>query len=124
LRTLYTYGHSIDYGREEDFIDCWTTDAALYVTSETVHGHAELLQYFRARTHAPTVDGKHLVLSPVIDIDGDQATAQSMFARLDTRSEGPAIGAFGRYLDVLRRCADGRWRLSERRAQVEARPSR
>ena len=43
-----------------------------------------------------------------------------MFARLDRYTSGPGIRSFGRYRDVLARCADGRWRFKERIAEREA----
>ena len=61
-RTLYSYGHAVDYGWEE----------------------------------------------------------QSMFARLDSYPDGPGICAFGRYTDALVRCPDGRWRFTDRHADIES----
>jgi ketosteroid isomerase-like protein len=61
----------------------------------------------RERTH-------HLVLNPVIDVDGDTATAESSWAYV-TRDEhdAPVLLMLGRYLDELRRTPDG-WRFSRR----------
>ena len=61
----------------------------------------------RERTH-------HLVLNPVIDVDGDTATAASNWGYV-TRSErdAPVFLMLGRYLDELRRTPDG-WRFSRR----------
>lgn len=120
LQTLYTYGHSIDYGFEDEFLDCWTEDAVLYWPTKEMHGHDELREAFRAHTHAPSTYHKHVMVEPRIRIEGDRATVESMFARLDPYPEGPQIFSFGRYVDILMRCSDGRWRFIERRAQSEA----
>jgi ketosteroid isomerase-like protein len=85
-----------------------------------MRGHAELRAGFRAHSHAPTMFHKHVVIAPMVTVDGDTATVQSMFARLDRYPEGPGIRAFGRYRDKLVRCADGRWRLKERLPDIEA----
>ncbi len=121
LKTLYAYGHSLDYGLEADWLDCWAEDAVLkWPNREPLTGHAALTTAFRAHTHAPQAYHKHVVVEPRIKIDGDRATADTMFARLDRYTSGPGIRSFGRYRDVLARCADGRWRFKERIAEREA----
>ncbi len=119
-RTLYAYGHTLDYGDEAGFIDCWTEDAMLWWPGPgEMRGHEALRKGFRAHTHAPELFHKHLVMAPMITIDGDTATVASMMARLDPYDGMPAIRAYGRYLDKLRRCADGKWRICERIPEVE-----
>jgi ketosteroid isomerase-like protein len=56
----------------------------------------------------------HLVLNPVIDVDGDSATAKSSWAFI-TRSDtdAPVFLMLGTYYDQLRRTPDG-WRFSRR----------
>jgi hypothetical protein len=121
LRTLYMYGHAIDYGYEVDYADCWTEDAELsWPARETLKGRAAILSAFRAHTHAPVAFHKHFVIEPLIRIAGDRANADSMFARLDPYAGIPQIRSFGRYRDVLIRCPDGRWRFRERKAELEA----
>ena len=121
LDTLYGYGHGLDYGHEDAWIDCWTEDAVLdWPGRALMRGHAELRAGFRKHTHAPTVFHKHVVVEPRISIDGDRASVVSMYARLDRYTDGPKIRAFGRYRDTLVRCADGRWRLKERYPDIES----
>lgn len=61
----------------------------------------------RDRTH-------HLVLNPVIDVEGDTATATSNWGYV-TRGDddAPVLLMLGRYVDRLRRTPDG-WRFSRR----------
>ena len=121
LKTLYAYGHGIDYGLEADWLDCWHEDAVLqWPNRDPIKGHAALRAAFRVHTHAPTAFHKHVIVEPRIAIAGDRATAQTMFARLDRYKSGPALRSFGRYLDVLARCKDGRWRFTERICEREA----
>ena len=122
LRTLHSYGHSIDYGYEDEFVDNWVADGVLvWPGTGPIRGAAELRTVFRAHTHAPAAWHKHVMVEPRIMITGETATADCMFARLDPYEEGPAIRSFGRYRDRLTRCPDGRWRFIERIAEVEAR---
>lgn len=121
LQTLYRYGHSLDDGREDMFLDCWTPDATLvWPDRAPIQGLAALRAAFRAHTHAPLAWHKHLVFLPQVVLEGDRATVDSMFARLDRYPTGPAVRSFGRYRDVLLRCADGRWRIHGRVAEREA----
>jgi ketosteroid isomerase-like protein len=121
LDTLYGYGHGLDYGHEDAWIDCWTEDAILdWPGRALMRGHAELRAGFRKHTHAPQAFHKHVVVEPRIVIEGDRATVTSMYARLDRYEGGPKIRAFGRYRDTLVRCKDGRWRLKERYPEIES----
>jgi ketosteroid isomerase-like protein len=88
---------------------------------EPIRGRAAIADAFRAHTHAPGKYHKHLLVEPRVRVDGDRAAVQSMFSRFDSYEAGPGIRSFGRYLDVLRRCEDGRWRFEERRVEREAR---
>jgi len=121
LDALYGYGHGLDYGLEDAWIDCWADDAVLdWPGRALMRGHAELRAGFRHHTHAPQAYHKHVVVEPRISISGDRATVTSMYARLDRYTDGPGIRAFGRYRDTLVRCADGKWRLKERYPEIEA----
>lgn len=120
LNTLYAYGHYLDYGLEDAWIDCWSEGAVLdWPGRAFMRGHAELRAGFRAHSHAPDTYHKHMVVAPMITVQGDTATVQSMFARLDRYEDGPGIRAFGRYRDTLIRCPDGRWRFTERLPDIE-----
>ncbi len=122
LRTLYTYGHGIDYGLEEQFLDCWTEDAVLSGRTGPRWPAVRPSPRRSGPTRTPrTFFHKHVIVEPRIDIDGERATSECYFARWDDYEEGPEIRSFGRYRDVLIRCPDGRWRFQERRTEREAR---
>jgi hypothetical protein len=133
LATLYRYGHALDYGAETDWADCFTATAHYEVrepgtaaapTVRSYDGRDELAAFAAAHTRAPERFHKHLVADPVIAVDGDRATVVSYFLRLDDVDGERVVYAFGRYLDELVRCADGRWRFAVRIAEVESRRSR
>jgi ketosteroid isomerase-like protein len=127
LRTLYTYGHAIDYGLEDEFVDCWVPDGILVwpPPHPSIIGHEALRAAFRRHTHAPELFHKHIIAEPLIESDGDLAEASTMFMRLDGYPGGPQISAYGRYVDALVRSTDRRWRFVSRRAELEAwRPGR
>jgi ketosteroid isomerase-like protein len=122
LRTLYAYAHSIDYGDEALFLDCWAENAQLeWPWRAPIVGEAALTEVFRQHTHAPDVYHKHLMVEPRIDLQGDEATVHSLYSRMDRDEHNePYVRSFGRYVDRLVRCSDGRWRFASRRAENEA----
>ncbi len=128
LDTLYQYGRSIDYGLEDEWLDCFAADGAFDVRyrvgarpSRRYEGRDELAAFIAAHTRAPHHWHKHLLFEPLVTVDRDRARARSYFARLDAEKDGtPFVRAFGRYLDELVRGSGGRWRFIERVAEVEA----
>jgi ketosteroid isomerase-like protein len=121
VRTLTTYGHGLDYDLEAEFVDCWTEDAVLHWPGlEPIVGRAAIAETFRRHTHAPAYFHKHVMVEPLITIDGDTALVDSMFSRFDAYDDGPGLRSFGRYRDRLVRCPDGRWRFQERHAESES----
>ncbi len=65
----------------------------------------------------------HISSNPVIDVDGDTATAESDFLVMKRGEDGKARAALvGRYRDRLRRGSDGRWVITVRVAVSVARP--
>ena len=65
----------------------------------------------------------HICSNPIIDIDGDTATAESDFLVVRRDPDGRARSALvGRYRDRLRRLPDGRWVIYTRTGVSVARP--
>jgi len=122
LNLLHTYGHALDYGDEQAFMDCWTENAYLEWPTRPApfRGRTEILRAFREHSHAPHARHKHVMVEPLIEVRADEAEVASMFTRLDSYGGLPKIRIFGRYLDRMRRCTDGRWRFTYRKAEAEA----
>jgi hypothetical protein len=129
LQTLYRCGHALDYGRERDWVDCFTEDGVFEVRSRSgetfvrAEGSEQLLAFAVGHTRPPAAYHKHFVADPVVELDGDLASVDSYFARVDAADEGglAAIVAMGRYRDRLVRCPDGVWRMSLRLAEMQNR---
>jgi hypothetical protein len=129
LQTLYQYGHAMDYGPDADFIDCFAADGVWDVRMRkalngafTCVGHDEIAASLGTQTsvRAPALYAKHLLIEPRIVLNGDEASVQSYFVRIEPRDAGPTqIVASGRYLDHLIRCDDGRWRIIQRIAEID-----
>jgi hypothetical protein len=134
LQLLYAYAHSIDYGPEAAWVELWTEDAELSYDFDVARsrglterenmsfvGREQIAGFWQRHTHAPDRYHKHFMVEPRIVIDGDSATVDCYYAKLDESPDGPRMSSFGRYRDVLRREVDGRWRFASRQGQTEAR---
>jgi hypothetical protein len=129
LQTLHQYGHSMDYGPDADFVDCFTPEDVWDVRMRTSsagsflcrgHGEIEASLAGQAAMRAPALYAKHLVMDPRIVVTGDEASVLSYFLRVEPRDGAPTqIVASGRYLDRLLRCDDARWRFVERVAEID-----
>jgi hypothetical protein len=131
---LYRYGHAIDYGLEDEWIDCFVQDGIFdrrlrqegTSTSEwrplgpRLEGHADLASFVSSHSRAPERFHKHLLLNPRIVIAEDDATVQSYFLFITANEGRCVIGAFGRYLDNVVRSGERTWRLKQRIAEIEA----
>jgi hypothetical protein len=127
MATLHRYGHDLDYGREATWLACFAEDGILDIrsrvagTRRVAAGRAELAAFFAWHSHAPERFHKHLLAETMLSLDGDRATAESLYVRLDAASDGvPYVFSFGRYRDRLRRLGDGTWCFEERIAESEA----
>lgn len=120
LDTLYKYGHAIDYGLRDEWLDCWAVDAELVWPHMKFTGHDEIGSAFDRHSHAPDAYHKHLLIEPRITLTGDIATVDSYFARLNDSPAGPVMRSFGRYRDRLARGDDGRWRFTQRLTERES----
>lgn len=140
-RTLYDYAHTIDYGRELEWVDGFVDDGFYefqYASDPAIlqqsmpHGEAselgvrfvgrgQLERFAANHTRPPEMLHKHGLMEPLIDVDlaTRQAEAVSYFFRLDADGNGIFISSFGRYFDSFRKCADGRWRFTRRIAKIE-----
>lgn len=64
---------------------------------------------------------KHVMVHPMIEVDGDRATVEAYWLLLERSADGqPVLSAFGQYHDRLVK-QEGRWRIAERCAEVELR---
>jgi ketosteroid isomerase-like protein len=122
LRTLHRYAHTLDAGDYAGFADCFTEDAVYGSTRNgpMATGRAELEDFAKRYQHAPAAFHKHVVVDPLINVDGDGASVRSYYFFIQDRPSGPFIASYGTYADRLVRGADGCWRLASRTIESEA----
>jgi len=127
LRTLYRYGHTIDVGDEDGWADCFA-EGGEFATNPRMDGYRPyriagrraLAEFVHNHTRPPGLWHKHLLIEPLIEIDGETARVNSYFAVLTEHEGGPIVRVFGRYVDRMRRDPDGVWRFVERTAYLES----
>ena len=142
LRAIERYGHSIDYGLEDEWVDCFTVDGIYDLRIRVMppalgeafpyaqvdeggirfQGREMLKAFISIHTRPPTAWHKHVVVDQVVSRDGDPdlARATNYFFRIDEIDGQRIIVAFGRYIDLLTRCPDSRWRFIERVVELES----
>jgi hypothetical protein len=126
LRVLYSYCHAIDYGEEARWLALFTADGLFHVDFPRglppIHcaGRKELAAFISAHPRAPAALHKHLLINPLIDLQGGEARVASYFQMLLDIDGTPATYCFGRYLDRLVRSENGLWQFRERIAQVQS----
>lgn len=126
MRTMTAYAHAMDYSDERAWLDVFTDDAVFDVVDAVsgvrVHreeGRADLARYI-ANYPKPPVYQKHVMVDPVVTVDGDTAQVVAYWLVLRREANGvPQLTAFGRYRDTLVRRGH-RWLIQQRLADVEA----
>jgi len=127
LRTMNRYSRALDYGVADEWLDVFTADAryetvladgsqfCLLTTRE------EFARFLADYPHPPEHRQKHMLVNPVIEVDGNGAQGDSgwLFFTSDVGGLRPRLVAFGRYRDRFRR-EDGVWRIADRRCETEA----
>jgi ketosteroid isomerase-like protein len=124
LRTLHRYGHAIDAGDEAAWVDLFTPDGEFQVRGPgveyTIAGHTELAAFIARHSRRPEAFHEHVMVQPVIDVDGGRATCVSRFFVIVMDGERPVVRTFGTYHDALSLGADGLWRFVVRRPEIDA----
>lgn len=127
-RVLERYMRANDDRSLEAILACFEETALYRVRGGEYHGHEAIRSFlatigFQEGQPHWTEPGRlmdpprmtHILSNPVIDIDGDEATAESDFTVVERDEEGHAtFKLLGRYRDRLRRQADGTWLIAER----------
>ena len=129
LDTVNRYGDALDYGRDQEFAELFTRDGVFdvfYANGERLHrdqGREQLARYVAAQDRAPSWYEKHLIHSPRITLKGSEAQVDSFFTALRDEGAGPVVHVYGTYRDRFVK-EEGRWRIKERVARIEALRSR
>ena len=124
IRRLFEeYRRALD---ERDF-DAYTglfAEDGVFVTNTRIYvGRKEIREMLEqlpgSGADGPRGGSVHLLANPVVDVDGDGATAEATWAFIVRgESDTPALRMLGRYRDVLRR-EGGTWKFVRRDARAD-----
>ncbi|MBN1883380.1 MAG: nuclear transport factor 2 family protein [Deltaproteobacteria bacterium] len=119
-QVLYRCSHAVDKGEIETTVSLFQPDAALVITWEENgrhEGHDVIRKWFEnyeQGVRSSTNYLRHRITCPVIDVDGDCASASSYLeVEAASKSAGTVIKTVGRYEDTLVRTDKG-WRFAEK----------
>ncbi|MHC9291711.1 nuclear transport factor 2 family protein [Mycobacterium sp. LTG2003] len=121
---LYRYAELIDAGDFDGVGKLLSRATFAGTASHSTSGEQAIAKLFAATTrrypdHGNTPRTRHLVLNPIVDVDGAQARARSTFVvvqNADTVPLQPIV--VGRYFDAFTRDEQG-WFFTERKVDVE-----
>jgi len=123
--TLHRATRALGYGPPEDWADCFTPEGTYKETApefvDRYSGFDELKRY-AADCNEGSPALRHWIMAPDIEIHGDTARVTSVMGAFDSTPEANLhVALVGRFIDEFVRCADGRWRIAAREAQIQAR---
>jgi uncharacterized protein (TIGR02246 family) len=111
-RLMAIYAQLIDSKRLVEWGELFTEDAVFQVWGQVFRGRAAIVAGIGGMQ--PDLPGKHIVLSPVVDLKGpDRALAWTDLSAFSSSEDGISIATIGRYHDELVK-QDGRWRIARR----------
>lgn len=126
---MHRWCNSIDYGRPNDYADCFVEDGVLelrnpprFPQNPPYEGRAAILAFVSETVGKPDSPYmKHIPSSPLISFDGDEADVVSSVTGIRQSPSGDlVVHVAARYTDRMARCPDGRWRLRKRVIEVES----
>jgi 3-phenylpropionate/cinnamic acid dioxygenase small subunit len=118
---LIRYATAIDTRDWALFRTCFTADCETDYGTIGAWSGIDALTDFMERTHAPMGQTLHRITNPVVEVDGNFATARSYVQMVVAAARDSTLPfqAFGLYDDHLRRGTDG-WRIANRTFTIVA----
>jgi hypothetical protein len=119
---LTRYYYDLSVGKSHELADYFTADAVLDVDGTVATGHAQIAKLYErpegASSPAATAQrrrGHMLLTNPIINVEGDRATAHVIWTGVMNEGIGkpPSLYEQGREYSELRK-VDGKWLISKR----------
>ena len=120
-RVLATYCQRVDDGDFAGAAQLFTADGSFDFGGDVSTGQEALVDWLE-RMQPPHRRGKHISVSPVVDVDGDRAAARSDFLFVRWIKGALTVEMAGVYRDRFVRDARG-WLIERRDVEVLTPPS-
>jgi 3-phenylpropionate/cinnamic acid dioxygenase small subunit len=123
-RVLSRYCRYLDDQRWDDVVALFTEDCVFETMGQRLEGRSHVRSFFpQESTVGDRPLAMHMLSNIVVDLDGDEASAESDWVMLSRDDQGATgIGLAGRYRDRLVRVGED-WLIGQRRVVALARPS-
>ncbi len=119
IQQLYArYNHAIDFGRAEEWANCFTADGVFSSGAAGEYTGRDALTEF-AKGFSSRIKGRHWTNNLVLEADGDGARGSCYLQLLRLGGESPVIMLTGVYEDALVRTPEG-WKFSRRTVHADA----
>ncbi|MGZ4671802.1 MAG: nuclear transport factor 2 family protein [Ilumatobacteraceae bacterium] len=116
---LVRYGLYLDNKDFEGYVSLFTRDGVLDAPLGSATG-PENIRAMLGNVLGPINAGFHIYANPLIEVDGEDATAMSRFSYVQAiEGQLPELRLVGHYDDTLRR-EDGRWKFARRKITIDA----
>jgi 3-phenylpropionate/cinnamic acid dioxygenase small subunit len=114
---LARYCRHLDDERYDSIAELFALDAVFETMGQELHDRAGIRSFFPEDIGGlDRPRGMHVLSSPIIDLEGDCASAESDWMLVRRNGEGACvIVSAGRYRDRFRR-VDGTWKIAHRQA--------
>jgi uncharacterized protein (TIGR02246 family) len=125
IRQLFVdYGHHLDSGDFAAYAQLFADDGEILLGPIGRATGPDAIRALLEKTLAGRAGASyHLITNPIVQLNGDGATSDVMWAVVTRRDDGsPALTMLGRHRDVLVR-QRGRWKFKRREGLVDI-PSR
>lgn len=115
------YGMHLDAGRFDEYGALFARDGELVMGPlGNARGPVEIGAMMAQQLDGMVGTSFHVISSPMVQLDGDVATAEVMWTALRAGADGrPELSMVGRHRDELVR-EDGRWRFRRREGLIDA----
>lgn len=114
------YGAHLDAGRFDEYAALFTEDGEISMGPLGRARGNRAIRDLMARTLEGRVGSSyHIISSPIVRIDGDEATSEVMWTVIHRQEDGqPRLSMCGRHRDRLVR-EGGHWRFAHRKGYVD-----
>lgn len=114
------YGAHLDAGRFDEYAALFSEEGEISLGPMGRAKGREAIRDLMAATLAGNVGNSyHIISSPMVQLNGDEATSEVMWSVIHRDTDGQArLSMCGRHRDRLVR-EDGRWRFARRRGYID-----